>query len=373
MSLLERSSAVLCAAAVVLTAGVVEAKTGRWRGRDATSQGAQSTLSMTTPSPLPDATEGVGYSLQFVASGGSGDYLWSRACPPCPLQVECQSSWCILPPGLSISQSGLLQGTPTASGNFIFWVDVSDSEIGIVKLFALHINPSAGYVFSTWVPVASHTGGLNGSEWRTDVGVLNPSASAASVEYLFYGGSGVARMATSVQPGVQSTLVDAVRQVGASGSGAIEVLSDQPVKVTSRTFNQTPPTAACLPGGTHGQDYPAVVWSNGLYGFQTGYLAGLTENALYRCNIGVVNTGTENATVLVELFNGNGSKLTDYTVTLNPGDWKQETQPFLNKAGQTAMDSGYATITVQTGSGVFGFASVIDNVTNDPTTVAMQR
>jgi hypothetical protein len=28
---------------------------------------------------------------------------------------------------------------------------------------------------------------------------------------------------------------------------------------------------------------------------------------------------------------------------------------------------------VQTGSGVFAFASVIDNITNDPTTVAMQR
>jgi hypothetical protein len=37
------------------------------------------------------------------------------------------------------------------------------------------------------------------------------------------------------------------------------------------------------------------------------------------------------------------------------------------------MDRGYARITVQTGSGVFAFASVIDNVTNDPTTVAMQR
>jgi hypothetical protein len=37
------------------------------------------------------------------------------------------------------------------------------------------------------------------------------------------------------------------------------------------------------------------------------------------------------------------------------------------------MDSGYATIAVQTGSGVFAFASVIDNVTDDPTTVAMQR
>jgi hypothetical protein len=58
---------------------------------------------------------------------------------------------------------------------------------------------------------------------------------------------------------------------------------------------------------------------------------------------------------------------------LAAGQWAQETQPFKNRAGQTAMDRGYAKITVQSGSGVFGFASVIDNITNDPTTVTMQR
>ncbi len=46
------------------------------------------------------------------------------------------------------------------------------------------------------------------------------------------------------------------------------------------------------------------------------------------------------------------------------------------------MDRGYAKITVQSGStsgpafmtaGVFAFASVVDNLTNDPTTITMQR
>ena len=67
------------------------------------------------------------------------------------------------------------------------------------------------------------------------------------------------------------------------------------------------------------------------------------------------------------------AKATEYPVTLNPGDRTQETQLFLNKAGQTAMDRGYAKVTVQSGSGVFAFASLIDDITNDPTTVTMQR
>jgi hypothetical protein len=53
--------------------------------------------------------------------------------------------------------------------------------------------------------------------------------------------------------------------------------------------------------------------------------------------------------------------------------WSQATQLFLNVAGQTAMDRGYAKIAVQTGLGVFAFASVIDNITNDPTPVIVQR
>ena len=103
------------------------------------------------------------------------------------------------------------------------------------------------------------------------------------------------------------------------------------------------------------------------------FLPGLTENASYRCNIGVVNTGTGSALVLVDLYNGAGARLATYPVNLTAGQWAQETQPFLSKAGQTAMDRGYARVTVQTGTGVFAFASVIDNLTNDPTTVAMQR
>ncbi len=168
-------------------------------------------------------------------------------------------------------------------------------------------------------------------------------------------------------------LVDVVNQIPAANSGALEILSDQPLKVTARSYNLVSSGASCYPNGTQGQDYPAVVPSGGLSAPQSAYLAGLSETPVYRCNIGVVNTSAASATVLVELFNGAGAKLTDYLVTLGPGEWEQETQPFFNRAGQTAMDRGYAKITVQAGSGVFGFASVIDGLTNDPTTVSMQQ
>jgi hypothetical protein len=71
---------------------------------------------------------------------------------------------------------------------------------------------------------------------------------------------------------------------------------------------------------------------------QSGYLAGLAENVAFRTNIGLVNASVSDATVLVEPFDGAGSKLTGYTRLLGPGEWKQETQPFGARGGQTAMD-----------------------------------
>lgn len=228
-------------------------------------------------------------------------------------------------------------------------------------------NPTYAY----WIPVASHGNGLNGSQWRSDLGMLNTTSAIANVQLRFVA-STVISSTTSVPAGAQSILTDVVGQLGASGSAAIEVLSDQPLKVTSRTYNLVPSTAPCYPGGTQGQGYPAILAASALSAGQTAYLAGLTENASYRCNVGVVNTGANSATVLVTLFDGAGDNLGNYTVNLAAGQWTQATQPFLNVAAQTAMDRGYASVTVQSGAGVAAFASVIDNITNDPTTVALQ-
>ena len=261
--------------------------------------------------------------------------------------------------------------TPALTATTSYWVRVSnscghaDSATATVTVEPLVV----------WVPVASHVKGLNNSQWRTDLGLLNIGSVAVNVQIEFYSSSGVVNAMTSVAAGAQSILTDVVGTglLDSSGSGAVAILSYQPLRVTSRTYNQVASDASCYANGTQGQDYPAVVASDGLVAGQSAYLAGLTENASYRTNIGVVNTGTGSVTVLVELYDGAGTDLGGYPVNLAAGQWAQATQPFLNVAKQSAMDRGYAAITVQTGSGVFALASVIDNITNDPTTVVMQR
>ncbi|MBZ5587017.1 MAG: hypothetical protein LAO05_00460 [Acidobacteriia bacterium] len=287
--------------------------------------------------------------------------------------------------GVWTQQGAKLVGTGAAEGwsQQGFSVDLSaDGTTAIVggrgdgeMNGAAWVYTSAGGVSNVvWVPVASHNPGKNNSQWRSDLCVLNTAPATANVQLKFFGSGGVATNTTNVSAGTQLILTDVVGRLGViNDSGAIEILSDQPLKVTARSYNLVSSAANCYANGTQGQDYPAVVASSGLSALQSAYLAGLTENAQYHTNVGLLNTGTVSTTVLVDLYDGTGTGLHSYPVSLPAGRWAQVTQPFLNYAGQTAMDRGYARLTVQTGSGVFGFASVVDNITNDPTTVAMQR
>ena len=72
------------------------------------------------PAPIPpvvvqnqsaSGTVGTAFSKQLVASGGTGTYSWD--------------STAAMPPGLALSSSGLISGTPTTAGTYTFQVQAS--------------------------------------------------------------------------------------------------------------------------------------------------------------------------------------------------------------------------------------------------------
>lgn len=220
-----------------------------------------------------------------------------------------------------------------------------------------------------WLQVASRASGLAGSQWRTALGLLASAAGPANVELRFHGSAGVAAGATHVPAGAQVAFPDIVGELGASGSGAFEVLADAPLLVTSRTYNLVPGSATCVPGGTFGQFYPSQATGSALAAGDVAWLPHLVESSRFRSNLAFTNTGPSDARLSVDLLDGAGAALTTFAVTVPPGQWLQETRAFKNRGGRSDIDAGSARVTVVEGKGVIASASVIDNTTNDPTTV----
>jgi hypothetical protein len=224
---------------------------------------------------------------------------------------------------------------------------------------------------SYWIPVASHADGAQGSVWRTDLGLLNTGTAAVVATITLHAADGPVSMVQAVPPGAQVILRDVVGQLAYSGSGALQVTATADLVVTSRTFSQVGADAECFPDGTLGQSLDGSTLGDGLAAGQVALIPQLQENAAYRTNLAVINISQASATARVHLLDGNGTELASYDVELAPGEWRQENRPFTKHAGQDDMAAGWARVEVLSGAGVIAYGSVVDNTTNDPTTMAM--
>src|SRR5580698_5808947 len=88
---------------------------------------AQSRLTITTGSALPNASLGVSYTTQLRATGGVSPYTWGLYNPPATFSAGIGGGGA-LPPGLTLSSGGVISGTPSKTGTFSFEVIASDSE-----------------------------------------------------------------------------------------------------------------------------------------------------------------------------------------------------------------------------------------------------
>src|SRR5438105_948421 len=67
---------------------------------------------------MPIGQISASYSKQFYGGAGCG--------PALPYQFRILSG--LLPPGISLSKSGLFSGVPTVAGSWSFWLELSDQD-----------------------------------------------------------------------------------------------------------------------------------------------------------------------------------------------------------------------------------------------------
>ena len=261
-------------------------------------------LSITTSS-LPNGTVGVAYSLALQATGGKGPYSWTVPGGG-------------LPPGLILSASGTLSGTPTAAGNSSFTITVADhSGATASSVMSMVVSPAplsvttpslpGGTVGTAYSQMLTASGGTGGYTWAVSSG-----AWPAGLSFTASGGiSG-----TPIAAGTANFTVTVTDSSKQSASKALSItVAPPPVTVTT----------ASLPGGTVGTAYSQTLTASGGAGGYTwavssGTLpAGLSLGASGTISGTPTTAGTASFTVTVtDSSKGSASKALSIAVTAPP-------------------------------------------------------
>jgi len=219
-----------------------------------------------------------------------------------------------------------------------------------------------------WIPVVVHASGAENSQWRSDVAFLNLGSAPVKPEFVIQTSSETIRATASqaIPAGAQGMFVDLLGQLGRNTSGSLAVLTDQPALVGSRIYSQA------ADGSTVGQFMDGLTTADGIGAGQRATIPQLIQGWNYRSNIGLVNMGGTTASGTIELYDDDGRLVGSYAFSVGAGRNRQDSEPFSRKFG-TNVYGGYARIVVSSGSGVWAYGSVIDNRTNDATTVPMKK
>lgn len=218
------------------------------------------------------------------------------------------------------------------------------------------------YVY--WVEIAGHNPGQAGSQWRTDIVARNLATSDASLKFYLHQSNGLLQGNGAVLANGQNAFTDIVSRLGGENNiGSLEICSDRPLLVNGRIFN-------AAANGTFGQNLDGHVGDLGYAAGQTVSLIGLRQKSnAFRSNISVTNGGATEAQVSITLFDATGKSLTTYTLTVPAGGVLQDVEPFRTRANAPDTDWGFATVTVLKGTNLRMSGSMIDMLTNDPTTI----
>lgn len=222
-----------------------------------------------------------------------------------------------------------------------------------------------------YVLAAAHAGGNNNTVWRTDLEVFNPGTSTATYEIaLLPRGSDNSVPATrtfSLAPGASTRENDVLsRDFGFTGTAALRITPKAgSILVTSRTYNAGTE-------GTYGQYVPALPITQAISGDTRAYLLQLSHDPTlkqgFRTNVGLVNPTPVSEDVRIAFYSSDGTRLGSTIFTLKPYGYEQLDRAF-ELATKDPVPDGFVTVSNLIDGLFFTYASVVDNLTGDPTLI----
>src|SRR4029077_4583524 len=214
------------------------------------------------------------------------------------------------------------------------------------------------------------------NNFRTDTRIFNPSTSkdiqiqATLLPVGNTDNSSRQSITITIPQGQMVDYDDVVASLfSATGLGAIRLSSADDFVATQRIYATTSVTP-CEAAGTLGQFVPGLQTSDAA---KQGVLIQLKNNGAFRTNIGAVNPNTVTANVTWRLYDKNNALVATGTpIAMPPFAVISPTgiaSTFFFNAGGADLSDAWVGFTSD--QPIFAYASVIDNVTTDPTFIPM--
>ena len=250
----------------------------------------------------------------------------------------------------------------TAGALFVF---------GLFFAFSPALHAQANLTQTYVIPAAALTAGAEGSFFQTDVDINNSGSAGASYAFLWLPRgqdnsdplqSDTFELAAGASVRYENVLAE-VFDAEPDVVGAVAVLSNvADLKIMSRTYDVSQANTV----GTFGQALPGIPAAELIGQNDTRRIIFMSQNDELRANLGCVNGVNESVRVLIDLYNADGSLLESDFIDLQPWSSNQKNQIFSNHAPV----SGYADVRAnKDGAAFYCYGSVLDNKSNDPTTI----
>jgi len=227
-----------------------------------------------------------------------------------------------------------------------------------------------------WILAAARAPGLHGSIWRTDLWVVADGADQSiSFEFCEAGKDGrnaEAHVFTMTNGDRVAYIEDVVGHFLGVGSsswvGAIHYTSPVAVQVWARVYSIDAEGTASYGQLVEGQPTASASTYNGTWDsndHQFLYPIKHTADGRYRVNIGILNPTAVATEYWVALNDSSNERREGIWVVVPPMSLVQLTDPFADVDGGEWSDYLVWISCSSEGCGSFGYASVVDNATND--------
>lgn len=242
-------------------------------------------------------------------------------------------------------------------------IDNASKDPTTVPLFI----PAIGVVEPFFVSGIARWPGYAPAIWYSDLGVLNPGGSPVTAQLTFYGTSQTYTQSREIGARQQLFFPNVLSSLfGLPGSdvGVLVVTGSGPLYPLARTYSQ-----ASAGSPTYGQGYVGLTQSQALSYGGVGVIVGMRSGTPFYTNLELVNVGSVTTSVEVRLFDNGGAQVGSLTRSVPPN-----TRVGVNKDKVLPPGTGFAFAELRldtAGAKLIAFASVVDDLSKDPTTLPM--